>query len=63
MNKVDEKICPICGEYNNCQSGEDTCWCYNIVVPKELIEKVPEEKRGKACICKDCIDKYNNNKK
>ncbi len=56
--KEDEKICPLCGEHNNCQHGEGACWCENIKVPKHVLDLVPEDKKRKACICKSCIDKY-----
>lgn len=56
----DSKICPLCGEDNHCQSGEETCWCFSIEVPKKLLEKIPEEKRGKACICEKCIREFNS---
>ena len=54
----DEKICPICKKPNGCQSGEKTCWCYTIKVPRGLLETIPDEDRGKACVCVSCINKY-----
>ncbi|NLY77941.1 MAG: cysteine-rich CWC family protein [Tissierellia bacterium] len=54
----EEKICPICGGPNNCQHGEASCWCQEVVIPKHIIEMVPEDKRGKVCICISCIEKY-----
>ncbi|WP_207648319.1 cysteine-rich CWC family protein [Lutispora thermophila] len=33
---MDEKICPLCGNPNNCQHGEGTCWCENVAVPKKF---------------------------
>lgn len=58
--KEDEKICPLCGEDNGCQNGEASCWCYNVKIPAYLLDMVPQDKRGKACICKKCIEKYSN---
>jgi len=55
---MDEKICPICGNTNNCRHGEGNCWCQNVVVPKKVLDMVPDDKKGKACICKSCIEKY-----
>lgn len=55
---MDEKICPICGNPNNCKHDEKNCWCQNVVVPKKVIDMVPDDKKGKACICKSCIEKY-----
>lgn len=59
-NKKEEEICPLCGKENNCQHGSSKCWCHDIKVPKGLIDLLPEHNRGKACICKSCIDKYTN---
>lgn len=52
-----ERVCPLCGEDNNCQHNKD-CWCQAVVVPGYIVEMIPVDKRGKACICKSCIDKY-----
>ena len=54
-----EKMCPLCGKPNNCLKGNKNCWCNYVMIPKELIEKIPEEERGKSCICKECVDNYN----
>ncbi|MBC8588001.1 cysteine-rich CWC family protein [Paratissierella segnis] len=56
-NKEQEKICPLCGENNNCQHGKE-CWCTTIKIPKHVLDLIPEDKKGKACICKSCIEKY-----
>lgn len=55
---AEQGICPICGKRNNCQRNEEECWCYNMEIPKYILELVPEDKKGKACICKACIEKY-----
>lgn len=54
-------ICPLCGENNNCQHGKESCWCTDVKIPKSLFDMIPEEKRGKVCICKTCIDKFQEN--
>jgi hypothetical protein len=53
-----EKICPLCGKDNNCQHGQGECWCNSVVIPKYIIDMIPEDKKGKACICKACLEKY-----
>lgn len=53
-----EKTCPLCGNPNNCMHGSSDCWCNHVKIPRELIERIPEEKRRKACICKNCVDNY-----
>ncbi len=37
------------------------CWCNNVKIPQELLDLVPQEQRGKHCICLACIDAFNNN--
>lgn len=55
---AEERICPLCGKDNNCQHSEGDCWCSSIVIPKHIIDMIPEDKKGKACVCKSCIEKY-----
>ena len=56
--KEEEKTCPLCGSYNNCQHGQGDCWCKTAVFPEGILDLVPEDKKGKACICKSCLEKY-----
>ena len=60
---MDDKICPLCGQDNNCQSGNKDCWCKTVEFPEGIFDLIPEEKRGKACICLSCVNKYNDNLK
>lgn len=53
----EERICPLCGQDNNCQHNAD-CWCVGVEIPNYIIEMIPEDKRGKACICKSCVEKH-----
>ena len=50
------------GKANNCgyENGlsHSGCWCEKIEVPKELREMIPENLKGKACICKECVINY-----
>ena len=55
----DSRICPICGQDNGCKHSKD-CWCYDVKIPQELLDTLPHDKKEAACICKSCIDKYNN---
>ena len=56
--KEQEKVCPLCGQDNNCQHGQENCWCETTKFPEHIFEMIPEDKRGKACICKSCLEKY-----
>lgn len=55
--------CPICNQPNECgiqavhENGAD-CWCFHETFPKELLQQIPINKRGKACICKRCLLAY-----
>ena len=49
-----EKICPLCGEDNNCKHGEGGCWCDTVKFSKDILDLIPNDKKGKACICKSC---------
>lgn len=54
--------CPLCGGPNACapaQSGKlDTpCWCREVTFSAELLAKVPESLKFKACICATCAGK------
>ena len=60
--EVNKKLCPLCGMPNACQDGPN-CWCHNVVIPKDLLERVPEEQKGKFCICYFCIEEYNKKRK
>ena len=63
MTKViDPSKCPICGEPNQCAqeiakvTGKPpkTCWCMTATFSSELLDRVPEEAKNKACICEKC---------
>ncbi len=58
-------ICPLCTQSNACLSAstkntKQACWCANpeLKFPKALLDKVPEESKGKACICQACVEAY-----
>jgi len=59
------KYCPICGEENKCKTGAGEhghCWCDIPEFPKGIFELVPEESRGKHCICLNCLNLYKEGK-
>jgi SAM-dependent methyltransferase len=51
-----DRICPLCGEANRCgvALGKGVCWCFSTPVPHAVIEQIPEEYRGRACVCEPC---------
>ena len=60
--KGEEKLCPLCGQDNNCKHGQSDCWCNIVEAPKYIIDMVPDDKKGMACICKSCLEKYKRSK-
>lgn len=57
-SRINDKICPLCGSMNQCGVHSGDCWCFHTKVPSELRERIPVELRGKACICKTCVEQY-----
>ena len=58
----DPQRCLLCGQANSCQAlgeqdGHQACWCHDPVLrfSPELLARVPQALRGKACICKACV--------
>lgn len=63
----DPHICPLCHKPNSClsvdaQNSHKTCWCHDpsIHFSAELLERIPAEKRRKACVCKACALAFMN---
>ena len=57
--------CPICKKDNNCgnllQEEQYTpCWCTKVRFPSGIFDLIPPEQRGKACICKECVERFVN---
>jgi len=55
-------FCPVCGEPNQCAMAADpnatVCWCEGVVFPEELLAQIPENAVRKTCVCKNCLDTY-----
>lgn len=59
---VNPGACPLCGQTNQCAmqleraSGvkQPPCWCTQASFSPELLARIPEPARGKACICAAC---------
>lgn len=59
----DAGLCPLCGRPNACQmcstaAAKGPCWCYEVELPAELLARVPEAFRNRACICRDCVTTF-----
>jgi hypothetical protein len=53
---IDPCRCPLCGADNRCgaERGASSCWCYEVRFSSELLEQVPTQARGRACLCAAC---------
>ncbi|MEO5669331.1 MAG: cysteine-rich CWC family protein [Ramlibacter sp.] len=62
LSAIDPTRCPLCGKANACaiemerETGvkQPPCWCTQVDFSAELIESVPSQARGQACICEAC---------
>lgn len=54
--RFDRSRCPLCGGPNECGAarGESSCWCQSATIPQEVLDRVPSEARGVACVCPTC---------
>jgi prepilin-type N-terminal cleavage/methylation domain-containing protein/prepilin-type processing-associated H-X9-DG protein len=64
----DPAVCPLCGGANGCQLCtpdvyKGACWCARVEMPAELLARVPENLRNRACICRACVEKFHREKK
>lgn len=55
--------CPLCGTDNHCQlctvnAYKGPCWCARIQIPEELLARVPEDLKNRACICYACVTNF-----
>jgi prepilin-type processing-associated H-X9-DG protein/prepilin-type N-terminal cleavage/methylation domain-containing protein len=55
--------CPLCGEANGCQlcspaTYKGSCWCARVEMPPPLLARVPDNFRNRACICRNCVEKF-----
>ena len=53
---IDPTRCPLCGDDNTCgvAAGTGQCWCFATSVPPEVLARVPEAQRDRACVCQRC---------
>jgi prepilin-type processing-associated H-X9-DG protein/prepilin-type N-terminal cleavage/methylation domain-containing protein len=55
--------CPLCRAANECQlcspaAYKGSCWCARVEMPESLLARVPENFKNRACICRDCVEKF-----
>jgi|TARA_B110000503_G_scaffold44037_1_gene71967 hypothetical protein len=62
MEKIDPTYCPICQSPNACAmemarakgTKPERCWCMDGEFTSEVLALLPNEAKGKACICAKC---------
>jgi hypothetical protein len=58
---IDTSLCPLCGAPNRCamagcnKNPNEPCWCKAEQFPIKFLDQVPEDRKNKACICKQCL--------
>jgi hypothetical protein len=65
---LDPTRCPLCGGDNRCAmerqkatgQAQPPCWCVSQTFSAELLERLPAEAQGKACICGNCVARFHN---
>ncbi len=54
--------CPLCGQPNRCAmeleketgQAQPPCWCTTMAFDNAVLDKIPADSRGVACICAAC---------
>ncbi|MGO8763640.1 MAG: cysteine-rich CWC family protein [Limisphaerales bacterium] len=62
-DSLNPAVCPLCGGANDCQlcspaAYKGPCWCAREEIPAELLARVPENFRNRACLCRSCINSF-----
>ena len=63
QNFFNPAACPLCSGANECQlcspaTHKGACWCARADIPGELLARVPENFRNRACICRNCVENF-----
>jgi len=53
-------LCPACGGENGCQlvtsnAYKGPCWCMKVEVSAAALARLPQELRGRPCLCERCL--------
>ncbi|SHF68401.1 Cysteine-rich CWC [Marinomonas polaris DSM 16579] len=55
--------CPFCLTDNGCALDDSqTCWCFNVTVPDDMVALIPSQQKGSVCVCLQCIEFYSTDK-
>ncbi|MFM8899010.1 MAG: cysteine-rich CWC family protein [Burkholderiales bacterium] len=61
LSPLPEQRCPLCGKPNDCavacsNSFDQPCWCTSVQFSADTLARIPEQQRGKACVCRSCAE-------
>lgn len=63
---ISPNLCPLCHQDNRCGNlsvcdSSTSCWCRSpeIKFSEKLLNKIPNDAKKKACICKACTLAHN----
>ncbi|MCA8978341.1 MAG: cysteine-rich CWC family protein [Planctomycetes bacterium] len=61
MSDVDPARCPLCGQPNQCvmATADDAgreCWCAAARIAATVLDSIPADALGQACLCARCAD-------
>jgi len=53
---TDVDTCPLCDRPNACgmAAGQSHCWCFETVIPPEVLARVPAADHSRRCVCQAC---------
>jgi len=62
----DATRCPLCGADNRCAmeieratgQPQAPCWCVSESFDPALLDRIPAEARGQACVCSACVARF-----
>jgi len=58
-----QHLCPLCGQPNQCAMhaqrdgthASQACWCTQVKIGADLLDRIPDQARGQACVCAACV--------
>lgn len=62
MVNMKQSICPLCQNENQCKVNDEVslCWCMTVAIDENVLKHVPENLKGKQCICFACVEKLSS---
>ena len=62
LTALESTRCPLCGQVNQCAMEveratgvkQPACWCTKVAFSSDLLDRLPAQARGQACICAAC---------